>query len=348
MRRRRHIVVEQRDASMRIIRWFFAWMLLAAGCRWVVSLDQLSGGEPATGGGGGGGGSIAGTGGIAGSMVSDGGGGSSISRDSSDDGRLDDIAVEVPPAGPILVQPTHGVLRGIAVFGADIYWIEAGTGGGVFRAPKDGGAGSSVLLRRTETATDVAADQDSLYWADGNLVEQMPITGGPTTPTTDWLVTGSPVARYLTVDDQAFVYVTTGEGCIISGKRTSAIPYPAQPGPSGIAFANVAIADASERDLFWGYRAGLRGGPTQGITGFEILTGGTAPVQGVATDGIFIYFINDNREIKRAPVARAGQPESRCYDQPQDLGVDPDVAVDDRWIYFSRPKDNQILKCLKN
>src|SRR5438874_13365101 len=124
MRRRRDIVVEQREASMRIVRWFSAWVLLAAGCRWVVSLDQLSEGEPPTGGGGGGGSSIAGTAGIAGSIVSDGGGGSSIGRDSAEDARLDDIAVEVPPTGPILVQSTHGVLRGIAVFGADIYWIE--------------------------------------------------------------------------------------------------------------------------------------------------------------------------------------------------------------------------------
>jgi len=255
-----------------------------------------------------------------------------------------------------------GTIRGIAISDSDLYWVEFGMGRGIVHMPKLG-ASQPVLLHRldvgTTTAFDVAVDRTFVYWGDENQIWQIPVSGNVSTSPFSYFSTGSQIPRYIAVEravpgvdanafdpSQADVYVTTAGASIIYGTLgTSFIRYIEQPGIAGVAIYSPR-GDAGGHDLLWGYGKGIKEGPLQGGGGIDITTSGL-PVEGVATDGRFIYWIENGQEIKSFEPTTSAAPRRLCFDALQDLGTDGDIAVDDAWVYFTWPKKNQILKCPK-
>jgi len=94
---------------------------------------------------------------------------------------------------------------------------------------------------------------------------------------------------------------------------------------------------------------GLREGSTAGSGngGKDLSTGGSTTVQGVATDGSYAYWVS-NGQVRKSDPLRPGSPAYLCFDKdmPRDLGPDPDIAVDDQWVFVSSP--NLIWRCPKN
>jgi hypothetical protein len=330
------------------LSWLAA-SILAIGCRYVVSFDGFaSGGEPGpAAGNGGASGGDGGNGGMAGST---GGQGGSLGGSGQDmDGAIRDVRTETPPIGPIPVYtaPMGATLRGIALHGSDLYWVECCAGRGLFKMP-GGESGMAIPVQFTENAFDVAVDASSIYWSEGKnsfQVFQMPISGGTVSP---YFPHNAMSPTYITVDDAAVVYVTTEGGSIISGIAGPSMHlYAAQTGIAGIAF--YASADAGGRDVYWGYNAGIRYATTKG-GGIvkDVWTGGTnESAQGVATDGQDLFWISDNKSIKKSELAIASPGPTSCINPPQDLGANADIAVNDRWIYFTWPNRNAIYRCLK-
>ncbi len=340
----------------RILTWLGA-SILVVGCRYVVSFDDLSsGGAPslAAGNGGSGGGDGPSTGGAGMNSGGTGAGGTGGTIDL--DGSVEDVRADGTPLGATLVYeaPAGASIRGITVFGADLYWVEGGSTRGVFRMPKDGQPSDLLQIRRTPSAFDVAVDANFIYWSDGGdfLVWQMPITGGVNTMPTMVFAHNSTVPRYIAVDDRGIVYVTTstgGSGSILSGGMgSSAHPYAAQDSIAGIAF--YADVDAGAHKLIWGYATGIKEGPTQGPTvpmDVQDLNTGLSgqPVQGVAMDGQRMYWISNSNAVRKGEPSK-GSAGPWCV-TGQDLGPYADITVDDSWVYFTWPSKNQIYKCAK-
>jgi hypothetical protein len=269
------------------------------------------------------------------------------------DGSAEDASPEATLAGPTLVYtaPSHAELRGISVSATDIYWVEGGPGGGIFRMPKET-VGVPVQLRVTSSAYDVAVDADYIYWADAAdfQVWRMPITGSTTTAPTAVLAHNSNLPRYLVVDSRGVVYLTTSTGSILAGSQGSAFhPYADQNAIEGVALDEGAGPGAP--NLVWGYGAGIRTGPATGALSAtdvkEIYTGVMVPVQGVAVDGPRMYWVGGNREIREGDLVQPSAGGARCLSSPQDLGLHADIAVDEGSIYFTWPSRNQIYKCPK-
>jgi hypothetical protein len=318
-----------------------------------VSFDGFSSGAtsgPAVGAGGSAGGGGADPGG--------GGGAGTNDLDAGDDKAIDapvDMGIPLPMPTLVYSAPALASIRGIAVDASNLYWVEGGAGRGVFRMSKQMG-GSVVQMRITPNAFDVAVDATSIYWSEGAnsfLVYQMPLAGGVLTQATSYFPHNSASPRYIAIDDGAIVYVTTDTGSILSGGAgTSAHPYAAQNGIAGIAFHGV--ADAGIHDLLWGYGAGIRSGPANGAgQEMDLYTGSTDPVQGVASDGEDMFWVSNNQSIKKGGISMAAAGDAGCIalqasgDSRETLGDFADIAVDDRWIYFTWPSKNQIYKCLK-
>ena len=73
-------------------------------------------------------------------------------------------------------------------------------------------------------------------------------------------------------------------------------------------------------------------------------------VSGVATDDVKVYWIAGDRVILSASATGApAAPKPVCDDLGDDagFGANADVAVDDEWIYFTRPSAGLIQKCKK-
>jgi hypothetical protein len=251
---------------------------------------------------------------------------------------------------------TGGTIHGITVDATYLYWTEEGKGLGVFRMPKMGGPSDVVLMHRASlTAYDVAVDGTYLYWSDTDYhVWAMPIDGNPSSATMMWFPHNSTLPRYITVDDNHVVYVTISSnndggnnpGDIVSGSPTrNDHQFSAQAGIAGIAFPGV--PDAGTRRIIWGHSTGIREGPVDGSGNFsDLLTGGPDPVAGIAIEGAEMFWISNNQIIKDSRFATAiFASDTGCISPPQDLGPYADIAVDDRWIYFTWPRKNEIARC---
>jgi hypothetical protein len=333
--------------------------MLVVGCRYVVSFDGFSGGVQETTTGNGGSTttrttstSSDGAGGSTGDAGTEQGGAGVSDLDATPSDTNLDTTQLVPPPTLVYSAPPGASIRGIAVFGPDLYWVEGGLGRGIFRMRKDGDAGTTSPIFYTTNAYDVAVDAKSIYWTEGSpsyQAWQMPITGGVNTTPTSYFSHNSSFPGYIAIDDSAILYVTTIDtGRILSGSAgSSANPYVAQSGIAGIAFYSV--ADAGVHDLLWGYGAGIRYGPPggSGPGAKDLYTGSSDPVQGVATDGQEVFWISNEQAIKRGDLATAATPRDVGCSPPRDLGHYADIAVDDRWVYFTWPSKNQIYKCLK-
>jgi hypothetical protein len=264
------------------------------------------------------------------------------------DGSVLDALHDPTPSGPILVYtaPAEAEVRGITVMGPDIYWAEGGTGRGVFRMPKQSPASEPIQLWRTTNSYDVAVDARFLCWSDGTDygVWRMPLGGGAMTSPTRVFSHNSRFPRYLTIDDQGALYVTSEMGGILAGADgLSSLLYTEQPNITGIAF----YRDAGVRALLWGYDAGIRSGAASGAVALDVYAGALTPVQGVATDGSLVYWIRNDEAIFTAGITIPSVQDTRCLAPWQDLGPNADIAVDEAWIYFTWPNRNQIYKCPK-
>jgi hypothetical protein len=325
----------------------------------VVSFDGFaSGGEPgpAAGNGGSSGGSSGGDGGMSGSTGGDsgsqGGGGKP-----PDDGSPGDARPDVSPRGPFLFYQAFVPLGGIAVDATDVYWVEAGPSGGVYRLPTSGQGIPTAVIRTTSQEGpifDVAVDTGNVYFNRLNIAWQLP--KGSTTPAKRLEVGLS--TRFITVDDLGYVYVTTFEGYVVSSRgNPSSITFSNQIGATGIAFYTDVSADVLQRDLAWGHGAGVRQGSVDGGGFMDIyMSDSDVTAAGVATDSTDIYWITSSGRLRASPSPKlkpTQNPRSVCQAPPgfavdAGIGVPADVAVDATWVYFTNPTTNQILKCVKD
>jgi hypothetical protein len=332
-----------------------AWLgaaLLAIGCRYVVSFDDFAGGSQSLGDGGRGT-SSGGSGGSAGSA----GVGTGGNDGDGSAGAPIDAPPDHPPPKPVTIYtpPPGATIRGITVDAKYIYWAEWEPGRGIFRMLK---AGGPVVLMHLASlhAYDVAVDGTYLYWSDDDYhVWAMPIDGNPMSTQMMWFPHNSMFPRYITVDDNHVVYVTIStntDGGNNLGDVESGSParnddqFSMQAGITGIAFPGV--PDAGPRHVIWGHSTGIRDGQLDGTGKFNNLymAGVQDPVAGVASDGTDLFWISNNQIIKKVGIATAQEPkDTGCISPPQDLGLYADIAVDDKWIYFTWPKKNEIGKC---
>jgi hypothetical protein len=316
----------------------------------VVSLNGLADGDPGASGSSGASGGASAGGGAGG--VSDGGGAGGNALDGSggaQGGAMPDSSPDVlpdvpPPKGPFPVRTTAALLGGISVLGADIYWVETGPTGGVFRAAKEGSGPITTIYRTNAidlSAFDVAADSNYVYWSNGSGNKVFRKGAVPGSAQQDYYP-GAGATRYLAVGDQGHVYVT--EPASVAYGPPSMLFFGGQMGASGIAVYGT--------DVYWGY-TGLGGGIRQaaaGGTSFnEILTGESSGVAGVATDGQDIYWITEKGDVRSSPTGPMARVPRFVCSAPAQVDAaswgGADVAVDDTWVYFTEPF--QISKCLK-
>jgi hypothetical protein len=206
---------------------------------------------------------------------------------------------------------------------------------------------------------DVAVSGAYVYWSDGSRI--MRASSGDASAPAGYTDTGVSLLGYLAVDPVGRVFATTAYGIAIGpcgayDKCKSADPVegtfysPLGPeGASGIALAGDL--------LFWGHeapvgvaranRSTLEASPRAEL---DHQTPTAEPVSGVAADDTRVYWIAGDRAILATPVAVAPDaPERVCAELGDDagFGANADLAVDDDWVYFTRPSLGLIQKCKK-
>jgi hypothetical protein len=270
-------------------------------------------------------------------------------------------APEAPSRGPFVVRTAVGKLRGIAVGGENLYWVEGTPGGdwGVYRTSTLEDAGAATEVGHGGDVFDVAVNADYAYWSDSGIVERAPL--GDSSAAAPYLSAGSS-ARYLAVDAAGRVFVTadsaiTAGPCATATTCTSADPvagtsafvlFPSVSGVGGIALG--------AGFLFWGQDAPAavtraNTATLDAASNIDHQTPAPAPVSAVATDGTKVYWLAGDREILATPVSGEPDPPSIVYDgagADAGFGPDADIAVDDEWVYFTRPSAGLILKYRKN
>jgi hypothetical protein len=259
--------------------------------------------------------------------------------------------------GPLIVANADGVLRGIAVFGSDVYWVQTGTSAaGIVGAPKEGG--TPVFFLATPNAFDVAVDADYVYWSNGTGNEVFRRSIASDASSGESLYPGAGQTRYLAVGNGGRVYATGGNS-VAAGPRPDA--------GGGIALYNLQLGAAgiavSGPDLYWSLDAGIVKGD---ITGqmqppVAIYDGASGEVAGIATDGQDVYWIASDGAVRAKSLGPTPAMREVCRARTElgDAGADArpdgaggefasaDVAVDDQWVYFTEPAIRQISKCLK-
>ncbi len=317
----------------------------------MASFDGLSGGsDPSTASGGASG--LGGASGMGGATPQD---GDANVGGAVPDAPLVDSPSEVSPRGPFLFYQSPVPLGGIAIDGSEIYWVEAGTSGGVNKMPT-GGGGIQVITRTNSQEGpifDVAVDATNVYWNRDHTVSQQPRSGGMITSP---LVSGALTTRFLTVDDQGYVYVTTSAGYIVTSQGNQ-IRFTDQDGASGIAFYIDVSTRVSERDLAWGYSKGIRQGSIDGggVQDLNMSMPDLVATAGVAADATDIFWITATGKVRAAPLAKlapTNPPREICqapagFDADAGTDFPADIAVDSTWVYFTDPSAKQILRCLK-
>jgi hypothetical protein len=331
---------------MRILVWLGAWSVLTLGCRLIVPIEGLAGTEPSTSDGGSGGRGGGGAGG------SDAGGRSGGDAEADrGDGKPIDAPADAPRNPPTVVIRGAAPITGITVNATDLYWVE---GGNVFRAPKESQGGTGIGIDNGRTAFDVAVDANFIYWSNDIMimheVRKKPISNPPVTP--DHVFTpGAPRTRYLAVGEEGQVFATD-PGSINSSTRVG-VPngniYSSQTEASGIAVVG--------NDLYWGYGGAMHGVRKGSIDGLipqseVVFTDLQGVVTGIATDGEDMYWIEDNRRVRRTRLKVMTGSISEVCSEPDaapdgGFGPDSDLAVDDQWVYFSEPNLMRISKCAK-
>jgi hypothetical protein len=333
---------------MRIFLGLSAVSLVAAGCLLVNPLDKLEGSplEEQAGAGGSGG-----TGTGSGGTADDAGG---------TNGNPTDADAQAGPPVPVLFRDRKngGIPRGIALSDKGVYWAEVSPLG-ILYAPKDAtDAAPAVVHVDTNTdllndVFDVAVDGSSLYWTEytQDVVHRKPLAGGNMDTA---YFNGAVHAAYLTLTGAAHVFLTdynTTISAIVEGPPSLSVANNQRPPAAGIAFCGGSVFWAWGQPSVIAWKDPNSTLPADYYTLTSEADGGTdsGSITGLACDNANFYWIQDNRSIRCVDrVQRA--PEELLYiaDKPFAEGTNVgDIAVDDAWIYFTKPLERAIYKLAK-
>jgi hypothetical protein len=325
---------------MRIFLGLGAVSLLAVGCLLVNPVGRLEGSPLQVEGAGGGG-----TGGSAGGPV--------------DDAGLDDVdAGEADAQGPTHPSPilfrdrmNGGIPRGIALSDNGVYWAEVSPLGILYAPKVPSDAGPMVVHLDTNSdflndVFDVAVDETNLYWTEymQNEVYFRPLVGG--TPSK---FNGAGHAAYLTLFGSGHVYLTDYNStisAIVEGPPSLSVANNQMPPAAGIASCSGAVFWA------WGQPSVIATrDSTSTLPKVWYMPSEPAAITGLACDLRNFYWIENNRSIRWTDrVLR--EPEEPLYTSDTDFGNEADaivgdIAVDNDWIYFTKPLDRAIYKLAK-
>jgi hypothetical protein len=324
---------------MRVLAWFGTLAVFSTGCAWLISFDGLSDGT-------------------------------SSSSPILPDGGPED-APDAPEPGVTTVRSSQQTLRGIAVGGDYLYWVEGtppavpgGTGGwGVYRAPRSDAAGTVKPIYVGADIYDVATNATHVFWTDGGNVQRWNPSSDVIEPM--YFPAGAS-PRFLSVDGLGRVFVVIGDSAIATGPcattATCLDTGPVAGMPGIVAFSSLmgvsGIALGAGR-VFWGQSA------PAGVTSGDPVSRNTQPVDferpapkpvsGVAMDGVEVFWMAGDHSILAAPaVGLSGTGPRLVCDDAENLGIDggfgqyADLAVDQEWVYFSEPSVGLIRRCKKS
>jgi hypothetical protein len=242
--------------------------------------------------------------------------------------------------------------RGIALFDGNVCWVEGASAHALFCGPTSGGVLTQISDQANDGAFlagafDLVLDATYVYWSNGKYNQVVRrLRSGAAQP--QQYFTGGGRVSFLTFGAASHIWVTdfpdpsdpgassAGEvivGPALGGSASNAI-YTGEPGAAGVAVYNANVC--------WGTPHGLAFGSLIGNgTITRIMTSPDMPVSGVAIDAQgTAYFLAGNQSLYRL-VNLANAPE-RIFTETRAFGTG-DVAVDDKYVYWSEPD----LGCIK-
>ena len=239
---------------------------------------------------------------------------------------------------PIVLATGQGAPTAIAVGAADVYWVnqtQPSSGGGVFRAPKNG-EGSPTQVDATNSALAVAVDDSDVFWAssDENEIRVAALRGAGRTPLAvragaigDLALAGSFVywpERFL--EGAAFFRVAkTGGEIETLGTST--------------ATASLVVAQGECGYFAGGGNAGSH--ITRSCAGAgQIVFRAASAVEAVAGDDRAIYFVESG--VKRLPLDLSGSPVTLAATAQRG------IAIDNEFVFFIDGAPGQGPSCSTN
>jgi hypothetical protein len=282
-------------------------------------------------------------------------------RGSDDGGHIDTPILDGDGGslGPIVIARVRGVPRGIAEYGAYVYWVQTEFNTGIARILKDGTTSMSEFVDMTANAFDVGVDDEYLYWStgtNGEVYRKSIVQGGSSGA---FYFSGAAGAFYLAMGPGGRIYLT-GLNVVAVGPRPDAgisdALYAMQAGAAGIAMYGDQLFWSTDMGIVRGSERGQGADPSR-----PVYSGMPGEVSGIATDGQDVYWIGSDgavRAISRVPNAMAREvcrastetSDAESDARPDGDGGNPtraDVAVDEQWVYFTEPAVQQISKCRK-
>jgi hypothetical protein len=243
---------------------------------------------------------------------------------------------------PFLLASGQARPTGIAARQGYVYWVNADAGV-ILRTPRDEDA-PEVVATPPDTSTDVfdvEADADYVYWTllSGDTVWRRPVAGGAK----EFLTTGSGSAGYLSLAGDALYFtapipLAPTAGAILFTTRDGAqggVLYAGLTATTGIAAVGTV--------LYWAQQKRLIVGDAFGGAASDVATR-DKDVQGLASDGVFLYWIEGECCIRRKE-PWVGNAES-LYDVDPPFGPG-DIAVDEQAIYWTEPGRGNVFKLAK-
>jgi hypothetical protein len=226
----------------------------------------------------------------------------------------------------------------------NVYWVDAGTLGGVYKVAKTGGAITTLYQGQMGEVESLAVDASSVYFpASGNIVA-VPVGGGPAR-----MITSSRVGRGVAVANGRLYWIeppaappAPGAGNSVTsvpvgGGTPTTTPIPGgNPAVSDGAYFTVASADAVYASLMRG--PGILRIPLDSSPPTILPVAATA---GVAIDSSSVFFAStDTIDM----VAKAGGTATHLAPALSAFGV----AVDDSFIYVAdNDQQQRVLKIAK-
>lgn len=284
-------------------------------------------------------------------------------------------------AGSVVLASKQDKPWTIAIDANNVYWVNAGTLGGLYKVPKGGGATTPLYEGAVAAIESVGVDSTSVYFVLDDAIVAVPIAGGPLrTVASATGIGGSGVA----VANGDVYWVTSTEPLkpsqlwrvSVNGGTPAAVALADELSPRGGAYFIAAAADGVYAGFHMGgvLRLPLDGappiyfpsrGPTKGIASdttnvyfaaADTLTalpkgGGEATnlapggnPMGVAVDETSVYF-NDNTPTGRVlKVQKAGGATAVIADQQ---GAPHAIAVDAASVYWNCIDEGTIKKSAK-
>jgi hypothetical protein len=307
--------------------------LLLAGCSLLVPVDDLVGGVPGDGG-----------------LAPD---GSTACRDVERDPNNCGVCGHSCLGGdcskgrcqPQIVARDQEQPLGIFVpppsspFAPFIFWVTH-TRPSLRRALKNGM--QQVALESTNDGVvdpfDLVVDENFVWWSEvkGRVIRRKALPAGMGG---DQLGAGGGEARYLALDGSQ-VYISSFEPASPRGLIvTTQALYMTSSFISGLA--------VSDNVVYWIERDTqqvVRGVAAGGMVTTRVAGTGPMPA-GLAVDDASVYWMEEGRRLQRAP-KDLGAPVSTIYESPTAVG-ETDVAVDDKFIYWTESANGVVLRVPK-